>query len=459
VPAFFSNFAPNFIFTLKKNGFMQRLTTLFVLFLLSAGGAFSQNIQFVEYDMANGLKVLLHEDHSTPIVAVSVMYHVGSKNEKPHRSGFAHFFEHLLFEGSDNIKRGEFDDYINNAGGTNNANTWYDRTYYYEVLPSNQLALGLWLESERMLHAKVEQVGIETQRQVVKEERRQRIDNQPYGKLLEETLKRVFTVHPYKSSVIGSMEDLDAAEEKDYKQFYKDFYRPDNAILSIAGDINIAQAKELINVYFKDIPKGQGVIQRTFPQEPPMKSEVRDTIYDDVQLPAVVMGYHIPAQGTKDFYAVQMLGQLLSQGESSRMNKVIVDEQQKAVAAGSFPLQLEDPGANLTYAIANMGVNPAELEKSMDAVIEDLQKNLIPEKEFQKLQNQVENDFISANDNVGGIAESLANYEMYFGDANLINTELDRYRKVTREDLRAAANKYFNKNARVVLYWLPKTAP
>ena len=159
---------------------MQRLTTLFVLFVLATGCAFSQNIQYVEYDMPNGLKVLLHEDHSTPIVAVTVMYHVGSKNEKPHRSGFAHFFEHLLFEGSDNIKRGEFDDYINNAGGTNNANTWYDRTFYYEVLPSNQLALGLWLESERMLHAKVEQIGIETQRQVVKEERRQRIDNQPY---------------------------------------------------------------------------------------------------------------------------------------------------------------------------------------------------------------------------------------------------------------------------------------
>ena len=438
---------------------MQRLTTLFVLFALSIGSAFGQKIQFVEYDMPNGLKVLLHEDHSTPIVAVSVMYHVGSKNEKPQRTGFAHFFEHLLFEGSDNIKRGEFDDYINNAGGTNNANTWYDRTYYYEVLPSNQLALGLWLESERMLHAKVEQVGIETQRQVVKEERRQRIDNQPYGALLEETMKRVFKVHPYKSSVIGSMEDLDAAQEADYKNFYKDFYRPDNAILSIAGDINIAQAKELINVYFKDIPRGKGTIQRTFPQEPPMKAESRDTVYDNVQLPAVVFGYHIPAQGTKDFYAVQMLGQLLSQGESSRMNKMLVDEQQKAVAAGSFPLQLEDPGANLTYAIANMGVNPSELEKSMDAVIEDLQKNLISEKEFQKLQNQVENDFISANDNVEGIAESLANYEMYFGDANLINTELERYRKVTREDLRTAANKYFNKNARVVLYWMPKVAP
>ncbi|GAB4490577.1 MAG: pitrilysin family protein [Saprospiraceae bacterium] len=417
----------------------------------------TQNIKFVEYDLPNGLKVLLHEDHSTPIVAVSVMYHVGSKNEKPKRSGFAHFFEHLLFEGSENIKRGEFDDYINNAGGMNNANTWYDRTYYYEVLPSNQLALGLWLESERMLHAKVENVGIETQRQVVKEERRQRVDNQPYGRLLEETLKRVFTVHPYKSSVIGSMEDLDAAQEVDYQTFYKDFYRPDNAILSIAGDIDIEQTKKLIDIYFKDIPRGKGEIQRKFPQEPPMTREIRDTVYDNVQLPAVILAYHIPAQGTKDFYAVKMLGMLLSQGESSRMQKNIVDEQQKAVFAGSFPLELEDPGANICFAIANMGVEPSELEKSMDAVIADVQTNLISETEFQKLQNQVENDFVSANNTVAGIAESLANYEMYYGDANLINTELDRYRKVTREDIRAAANKYFNKNARVVLYWLPKT--
>lgn len=438
---------------------MQRLITLFFLFALMAGPIFGQQIKFVEYDLPNGLKVILHEDHSTPIVAVSVMYHVGSKNEKPQRSGFAHFFEHLLFEGSANIKRGEFSEYINKAGGTNNANTWYDRTYYYEVLPSNQLALGLWLESERMFQAKVEQIGIETQRQVVKEERRQRIDNQPYGGLLEETMKRVFKVHPYKSSVIGSMEDLDAAQEADYKQFYKDFYRPDNAILSIAGDIDIKQAKELVDVYFKSIPRGTGTIQRTFPQEPPMQGVTRDTVYDNIQLPAVVFGYHFPAQGTKDFYALKMLSTLLSQGQSSRMNKTIVDEQQKAVAAGSFPLQLENTGANLAYAIANMGVNPLELEKAMDAVIEDVQKNLVSEKEFQKLLNQIENDFISKNDNVAGIAESLANYEMYFGDANLINTELDRYRKVTREELRTAANKYLNKDARVVLYWMPKVAP
>lgn len=437
---------------------MPRLLSLLLSLFVFTAGALAQNIKFVEYELPNGLKVLLHEDHSTPIVAVSVMYHVGSKNEKPDRTGFAHFFEHLLFEGSENIARGEFDDYVNNAGGTNNANTWYDRTFYYEILPSNQLALGLWLESERMLHAKVEQIGIETQRQVVKEERRQRVDNQPYGRLLEEAMKRAYTVHPYQHSVIGSMEHLDAAQEQDYVQFYKDFYRPDNAILSIAGDIDIEQTKKLIDVYFKGIPRGQGEIFRPKITEPALTREVRDTVYDNVQLPAVVYTYRTPAQGTKDFYAVSMLSQLLSQGESSRLQKNVVDAEQKAVFAGSFPLDLEDPGVNIMFAIANMGVAPGELEQSMDAVLADVQTNLVPEKEFQKLQNQVENDFISANNTVAGIAESLADYEMYYGDANLINTELERYRQVTREDLRRVANQYFTKNNRVVLYWLPQPA-
>jgi zinc protease len=418
----------------------------------------AQNIQYVKYELANGLKVILHEDHSTPIVAVSVMYHVGSKNEKPKRSGFAHFFEHLLFEGSENIKRGEFDDYINEAGGMNNANTSFDRTYYYEVLPSNQLAMGLWLESERMLHAKVEQVGVETQRQVVKEERRQSYENRPYGMIVEETLKRLFRVHPYKTPPIGSMEDINAAVEADYKQFYKDYYRPDNAILSIAGDIDIEQTKKLIDIYFKEIPKGKGEIQRRFPQEPPITQATRDTVFDNVQLPALVYAYHIPAQGTKDFYAVKMLTMLLSQGESSRMQKNVVDEQQKAVFAGAFPFETEDPGASICFAVANLGVDILDLEKSMDAVITDVQTNLVSEDEFQKLQNQVENDFVTANNSVAGIAESLAQYDMYYGDANLINTELERYRKVTREDIRAAAIKYYNHNARIILHWLPQPA-
>lgn len=435
---------------------MKRLIS-FVLFLsLALTSAFGQNIKFVEYTLPNGLHVILHEDHTTPIVAVSVMYHVGSKNEKPDRTGFAHFFEHLLFEGSENIARGEFDDYISRAGGTNNANTWYDRTYYYEVLPSNQLALGLWLESERMLHAKVENVGIETQRQVVKEERRLRVDNQPYGKLLEETMMRLYTKHPYHHSVIGSMEHLDAAVEADYKQFYADFYRPDNAILSIAGDLDIEQTKKLIDAYFKDIPRGKGEIFRPKIVEPELKKEVRDTVYDNVQLPAVVMAYKVPAQGTSDYYAVQMLSTLLSQGQSSRMQKQIVDEQQKAVMAGNFTFGLEDPGPSIMFSVANMGINAADLEKAMNDIIEDVQKNLISETEYQKIQNQMENDFVTSNNTVAGIAESLANYKMYFGDANLINTELERYRKVTREDLKRVANKYFNKNSRVVIYWLPK---
>lgn len=435
---------------------MKRLFPTLAFLAAALPLALGQNIQFVEYDLPNGLKVLLHEDHSTPIVAVSVMYHVGSKNENPERTGFAHFFEHLLFEGSENIKRGEFDDYISNAGGMNNANTWYDRTYYFEVLPSNQLALGLWLESERMLHAKVENVGIETQRQVVKEERRQRVDNQPYGTVLEQSMRRAFKTHPYRWPVIGSMAHLDAAQEQDYKQFYADFYRPDNAILSIAGDIDIEQSKKLIEAYFATIPRGKGQVYRPNAVEAPLGSEVRDTIYDNVQLPAVVMTYRIPAQGTKDFYAVKMFNTLLTQGESSRMQKKIVDEQQKSVGIGAFPLELEDPGASIMFAVSALGVDPKEVEKSMDDILTDLQTNLVGEQEFQKLQNQVENDFVTSNATVAGIAESLANYEMYYGDANLINNELERYRKVTREDLRRVAKEYFHKNNRVVLYYLPK---
>jgi len=415
-------------------------------------------IDYVEYTMDNGLHVILHQDKSTPIVAVSVMYHVGSKNENPNRTGFAHFFEHLLFEGSENIKRGEFDDYISRAGGTNNANTTFDRTYYYEILPSNQLAMGLWLESERMLHAKVENVGIETQRQVVKEERRQRVDNRPYGSVLEESMKRAFTEHPYKWPVIGSMDHLDAAKEEDYKSFYKNFYVPNNAVLSIAGDIKIEEAKKLINKYFKDIPRGTGEIYRPKIVEPALTKEKRDTVYDNIQLPAVIQTYRIPAQGTEDYYAVSMLSTLLSQGQSSRLYKALVDEQQKALFVGNFPLALEDPGASIAFGIANMGVELTDLESAMDAEVKKVQDELISEREFQKLRNQIENDFVTANASVTGIAESLANYHMYYGNAELINSEIDRYLKVTREDIQRAAKKYLSPNNRVVLYYLPKPA-
>ena len=433
------------------------LTFLFLLIGMVSMNAQSTNIKFEEYTLDNGLHVILHEDHTTPIVAVTVLYHVGSKNENPDRTGFAHFFEHLLFEGSENIGRGEFDKYIQKAGGLMNANTTQDRTFYFEVLPSNQLELGLWLESERMLHAKVDQKGVETQRQVVKEERRQRVDNQPYGSLMEETFKRAYKEHPYRWSVIGSMDHLDAAEEADYKQFYKDFYIPNNATLSIAGDFDPVQIKKWINQYFGSIPKGKEPFRPNI-VEPPLKGEVRDVVYDNIQLPAVIQSYRIPKQGTEDFYAVQMLSSLMSQGGSSRLNKSLVDEQQLAIASGSFPLSMEDPGISLGYAIANMGVDVATLEEAMNKEFEKVQNELISEEEFQKLRNQAENDFITQNSRVQGIAESLANYHTYFGDANLINNELERFMKVTREDIQRVAKKYFHKDNRVVLHYLPKSA-
>ncbi len=434
-----------------------------IIFALALGGFLqlgaqsdAKQIEFTEYDLDNGMHVILHEDHSTPIVAVSVLYHVGSKNEDPTRTGFAHFFEHLLFEGSENIKRGEFFKIVQGNGGVLNANTSFDRTYYFEILPSNQLKLGLWLESERLLHAKIDLEGVETQRGVVKEELKQRNENTPYGTILNETFGHAFVDHPYRWTPGGSPEYINKAELSEFIEFYKTYYVPNNATLSIAGDINIADAKKWIADYFGPIPKGTGVVPRPDVVEPKKTAEVRDTVYDNIQLPAVVMGYHMPAQGEDDFYAMSMLSQLLSQGESSRFQKSIKEEKQKAVFVGAFPLPTEDPGLALMFGITNMGVDAADLETAMDEEINKVKNELIGEKEYMKLKNQVETDFISGNGSVAGLAENLANYHVYFGDANLINTEIDRYRKVTREDIKAVANKYLNKENRVVLHYLPK---
>lgn len=430
------------------------LTALAISLALFTQGQ-ANKIDFVEYDLPNGLHVILHEDHSAPVVAVSIMYHVGSKNENPDRTGFAHFFEHLLFEGSDNIPRGEYSKYVEKSGGALNANTSQDRTFYFDLLPSNQLELGLWLESERLMHAKVDKTGIETQREVVKEEKRQRMDNQPYGSLMTEIAKRAYTVHPYRWIPIGSMEHLDAAQEEDYVNFYKTFYVPNNACLSIAGDLNIDQAKKWIKAYFGPIPKG-GKVPRPQANEPAQKKEIRDTIYDNIQLPAVAQAYHAPAQGTPDSYAMAMVSRLLSDGGSSRFQRRIVDAEEKALFVGAFPFNLEHPGLFMAMGVCASGVQPDEVEELMNEEIKRVQTELITDQEYKKLQNQVENDFVSGNSTSAGVAESLAQYYMYYGDANLINTELKRYMKVTKEDIRNAAKKYLTTNNRVVLYYLPK---
>ncbi|MEZ5015677.1 MAG: pitrilysin family protein [Flavipsychrobacter sp.] len=426
--------------------------------LLSSSVAMAKgNIKFTEYDLPNGLHVILHEDHSTPIVAVSVMYHVGSKNEDPQRTGFAHFFEHLLFEGTENIGRGEYMKTIQSAGGQLNANTSQDRTFYYEVLPSNQLELALWMESERMLHAKIDEIGVETQRKVVKEEKKQRYDNTPYGQILNVVYENAYTKHPYRWSPIGKAQYIDQATLSEFMDFYKTFYVPNNATLAIGGDLNIKETKKFIEKYFGGIPRGTKAIPRPTEVEPAQTAEKRVEFYDNVQLPAVVIGYHTPKMGTKDWYALQLLTQMLSQGQSSRFQKELVDKQQKGLAVGAFMIPNEDPGVAFMFGITNQGVKPAEIEEAMLAEIEKVKTGNIDDEEYQKLINQAENDFVTQNRSIQGIVENLATYHTYFKDADLINTELENYTSITKADLKRVANKYFTKQNRLVVYYLPKS--
>jgi predicted Zn-dependent peptidase len=319
--------------------------------------------------------------------------------------------------------------------------------------------LGLWLESERMMHAKIEQIGVNTQREVVKEEKRQRMDNRPYGSFLNEVLKRAFKVHPYQWSPIGSMDHLNAAKLDEFISFYKTFYVPNNCVLSIAGDFNKADVKQKIEAYFGPIKKGANVIPRPTIQEPALGGEVRDVIQDNIQLPGVFQAYRAPKQGGDEYYAFNVLSTILSGGESSRMNKTLVDKKQQAVAAQAAPFFNEDEGLFITLAIANMGVKIEALELSMDSIVNDLKTDLVGEREFQKVKNQITTQIVTSNGTMAGIAESLANNEVYFGDANLINTELDKYNKVTRQDVLNVAKKYLNKDNRVVLYYVPKEKP
>ncbi|MET3112864.1 zinc protease [Pedobacter sp. CG_S7] len=420
-------------------------------------GANAQQVKFTEYDLDNGLHVILHQDKTAPVVVVSVMYHVGSKDEETERTGFAHFFEHLLFEGSPNMKRGEFMKLVSSNGGQNNANTSQDRTFYYETFPSNQLELGLWLESERMLHPKIDEAGVKTQNEVVKEEKRLRVDNAPYGKFAENIFQHLFTEHPYRWQPIGAMEHLDAAKLPEFLAFFKKYYAPNNAVLTIAGDIDVDKTKGLVKKYFDEVPKGTPVIKRDFNLKPITK-EIIDTAYDaNIQIPAIFAAYRVPGMKSRDNKILGMISTLLSGGGSSRLSTKMVDEKKTALQVAAFNYTLEDYGAYITLALPNNNTPLNDLLKDIDTEVARLKADLISESEYTKLQNQFENGFISANSKMLGVAENLASgYTFQNKNTNDINEELSTVKSITREEIREVARKYLNKDQRVVLYYLPK---
>jgi predicted Zn-dependent peptidase len=435
-----------------KNSIMAAIATL-----LLGGIASAQKVDFEEYNLDNGLHVILHHDSSAPVVITSVMYHVGSKDENPDRTGFAHFFEHLLFEGTQNIKRGEWFKIVSSNGGVNNANTSVDRTYYYEVFPSNNLELGLWMESERMLHPVINQIGVDTQNGVIKEEKRTTSDNRPYGNILTAVKENMFTNHPYRWNIIGSMEHLDAATLEEFKAFNKKFYTPNNAVLVVAGDFDKKQAKDWIQKYFGIIPRGETLKKQTFIEEP-ITQTIKATYEDpNIQIPMLVASYRIPSMKTRDARILDLISSYLSDGKSSKLYKKIVDQKKIALQIGAVGFSQEDYGMYIIYGLPMGTFTSADLLKEIDEEIVKIQTDLISEKNYQKLQNTFDNQFVNANSNVEGIAENLAKFHLLYGDVNLINDEIKLFHSITREEIREVAKKYLNPNQRLILDYVPST--
>lgn len=423
---------------------------------LTLGGvASAQKVIFEEYDLDNGLHVILHHDASAPVVITSVMYHVGAKDENPDRTGFAHFFEHLLFEGTKNIKRGEWFKIVTSNGGTNNANTTDDRTYYYEIFPSNNLELGLWMESERLMHPIINQIGVDTQNEVVKEEKRTSYDNRPYGNILKAVKENMFKNHPYRWTTIGSMEHIDAATLEEFQAFNKKFYLPNNAVLVVAGDFEKKQAKEWIQKYFGPIPRGEVIPKKTYLEEP-ITQTIKATYEDpNIQIPMLVTSYRTPSMKSRDARVLDLISSYLSDGKSSRLYKKVVDDKKMALQIGAVGFSQEDYGMYIIYGLPMAGFTTADLLTEIDEEIVKIQTDLISEKDYQKLRNKFDNNFVNSNATIEGIANNLASYYMLYKNVNLINTEIELYHSITREEIRDVANKYLNPNQRLLLDYIP----
>ncbi|MBI3259644.1 MAG: insulinase family protein [Ignavibacteriae bacterium] len=413
-------------------------------------------IKFQEYDLPNGLHVIFHHDKSAPIVTSLLHYRVGSRNENPQRTGFAHFFEHLMFEATDDIPRATISKHIEGAGGQLNAYTTTDETVYYIELPANEIKLALWIESERMRKLHVESVGVETQRGIVKEERKRRIDNSRNGTWFEKMYKNLFDGCSYSWTPIGSSQHIDVATISEFKDFYNKFYQPNNATLVIVGDFDPKATREYVEAYFGIYSRGAEIKREDFKLNE-IQAEYRETVEDTkAQLPAVYIGYRGPKKGHPDAYAIRMLNTVLAGGQSGRLYQRLVNKDQIAVQSYTFNQDLEYAGMLAAVGIVAPGKTPGEVEKAIYEEIERIQNDGVTDQEFQKARNTEEDKFIFGKKNVLEKAQALAKYHTFFGKANEINTEIEHYNKITKADLQRVAKQYFAQDKRVVLTYIPK---
>ncbi|MCC6585650.1 MAG: insulinase family protein [Bryobacterales bacterium] len=412
-------------------------------------------IKFSDTKLDNGLRVIVSEDHAAPVFAICVAYSVGSKDERPGRTGFAHLFEHMMFKGSENVGSGEHFYLIFNNGGSMNGTTNKDRTNYFETLPKNQLDLALFLESDRMRSLAITKENLENQRQAVKEERRMRVDNQPYGQTFERGDEMLYTNFAYKHSVIGSMADLDAATVDDVRDFFKTYYAPNNATVVLVGDLDTKTTLEKVKKYFGDIPR-QEAPKPVDLSDPPQKEAQRDTINDRfARLPRIDLMYKIPPASEDDFYALYMLGSILGRGESSRLYQTLVKDKEAAVQVASFARPAKGPGIFSVIALTRPGKRPEEVDGLLSEEISRLMSAPVAAQELERARARMRRDAIETRLSVQRRANEIADNVALFGDPNLINTELDKLLAVTPEQMQKAAQKYLVSSAKVVITTTP----
>ena len=419
------------------------------------------HIPIETFRLANGLLVVLSEDHTAPIVAVNLWYHVGSANERPGRTGFAHLFEHMLFQGSMNVGSNEHFELVQRAGGTLNGSTWLDRTNYFETVPSNQLELALWLEADRMgyLLPAMTQQKLDTQRDVVQNERRWSMDNQPYGTWWERLPALVYpSAHPFHHSLIGSMTDLDAASLEDIAHFFATYYTPDNAVLSIAGDFDLADARQMIERHFANIPKGVGrppLLDMTLP--PTFGAPLRDIVPDDVMLPRLFLAFRSPTFGTGAYYAASVCSAVLGLKKGSRLYRSLVREQQVTAEVTAFTYDLAK-GADLLVvdATARPGVTLEKLESAVNAEIDALVTRPVTEEEVARAIALIETDLVVALQSANERADRLSMFATYFGDPSLVNAQAERYRAVTADAVNTFVRERLGSQNRATLAYVPR---